>query len=126
MADKKAETLPVVIPIVIYHGPKKWEVDKRFTSLYLEVLVKYLTRSARSLPEKELNEAVTQLFEGGGDLMETIAEKWKKEGKKEGKEEGKKEEKLETAKRMLLNNFSVEQVINITGLTEKEVKALMN
>jgi predicted transposase/invertase (TIGR01784 family) len=193
--NKKAETLPVIIPIVIYHGPKKWEVDTEFISFfkapgymkeyipdfkynlydishvpdeeikgavllrilfmtlkyiftpelnyrlreeifplflelkdkkkgteYLEVLLRYLTRSAGSLPENELNEAVTQLFEEGGDLMETIAEKWKKEGKKEGK----KEEKLETAKRMLLNNFSVEQVITVTGLTEKEVKALMN
>ena len=32
--NKKAETLPVVIPIVIYHGSKKWEVDKRFTSFF--------------------------------------------------------------------------------------------
>ncbi len=32
--NKKAETLPVIIPIVIYHGPKKWEVDKRFTSFF--------------------------------------------------------------------------------------------
>ena len=193
--NKKTKTLPVIIPIVIYHGPKKWEVDKRFTSFfnapdylkeyipdfnynlydishvpdeeikgavllrilfmtlkyiftpelnyklreeifplflelkdkkkgteYLEVLLRYLTRRARSLPENELNESVTKLFEEGGDIMQTIAEKWKKEGKKEGK----KEERLETAKRMLLNNFSVEQVIKITGLTEKEVKALMS
>ena len=48
----------------------------------------------------------------------------RREGKKEGKQEGKQEEKIETAKRMLLNNFSVEQVITITGLTEKEIKAL--
>ena len=189
--NKKAETLPVVIPIVIYHGSKKWEVDKRFTSFfkapgylqeyipdfnyriydishipdeeirgevllrvlfmtlkyiftqelnyklreeifplfleledkkkgteYLEVLLRYLTRSARSLQEKELNQSVTQLFEKGGNLMQTIASKWKKEGKKE--------EKLETARRMLLNNFSVEQVITATGLTEEEVKSLMN
>ncbi len=43
-----------------------------------------------------------------------------------GEKKGKKEEKLETAKRMLFNNYSLEEVINITGLTEKEVKALMN
>jgi predicted transposase/invertase (TIGR01784 family) len=189
--NKGAKTLPVIIPLVIYHGPKKWEVDTRFTSFfnapgyleeyipdfnyklydishvpdeeikgavllrilfmtlkyvftpglnyklreeifplffelkdknkgteYLEVLLRYLTRSSGNLPENELNEAVTQLFEEGGDLMQTIAEKWKKEGKKE--------EKLDTAKRMLLNNFSVEQVISVTGLTEKEVKALIN
>jgi len=51
---------------------------------------------------------------------------WERLGEKKGKKEGKKEEKIETAKRMLFNNFSVEQVVTITGLTEKEVKALMN
>jgi len=209
--NKKSETLPVIIPIVIYHGAGKWEVDKRFTSLfnapgyveeyipdfnynvydishvpdedikgavllrilfmtlkyiftpelnyklreeifplflklrdkkkgteYLEVLLRYLTRSAGNLPEEELNESVTKLFEYGGDIMQTIAEKWmkmgkkegkkegEKKGKKEGKKEGKREERLEIAKRMLLNDFPVEQVIDITGLSEKEVKALMN
>jgi predicted transposase/invertase (TIGR01784 family) len=37
-----------------------------------------------------------------------------------------KKEKIETAKRMLLNDFSVEQVITAAGLTEKEIKELMN
>jgi predicted transposase/invertase (TIGR01784 family) len=87
-----------------------------------DLFQRYLTRSARGLPEKEINKSVTQLFEEGGDIMQTIAEKWKKEGKKEGIKEGIKE----TAKRMLLNNFTVEQVITATGLTEKELKALMN
>ena len=189
--NKDAKTLPVIIPIVIYHGPKKWDVDKRFTSFfkapgylvdyipdfnyrlydishvpdeeikgavllrillmtlkyvftpgltyklreeifplfhelhdknkgteYLEVLLRYLTRSARSLPERELNQSVRKLFEEGGNIMQTIASKWKREGKKEGKKE--------TAKRMLLNDYPLEEVINITGLTEKEVKELMN
>ena len=69
--------------------------------------------------------------------MQTIAEQLREEGIKIGeknmqsiaqqlKEEGIKEEKLETAKRMLLNNFSLEQVITVTGLTEKEVKELMS
>ncbi len=193
--NKKAEKLPVIIPIVIYHGPQKWEVDKRFTSFfnapgcleeyipdfnyrlydishipdeeikgtvllrvlfmtlkyiftpglnyklreeilplfhelkdkkkrteYLEVLLRYLTRSARGLREKDLDESVTKLFEEGGDLMQTIASKWKIEGKIEGK----KEEKLETARRMLMDDISIEMVIKYTGLTEKEVKALMN
>jgi predicted transposase/invertase (TIGR01784 family) len=69
--------------------------------------------------------------------MQTIAEQLREEGIKIGeknmqtiaqqlKKEGKREEKIETAKRMLLNNFSVEQVITITGLTAQEVKALIN
>lgn len=54
----------------------------------------------------------------GGEIMETLAQQLKKEGKKEALKE--------TAKRMLLNDFSLEQVITATGLTEKEVKELMN
>jgi predicted transposase/invertase (TIGR01784 family) len=189
--NKKAETLPVIIPIVIYHGPKKWEVDTEFISFfkapgyvkeyipdfkynlydishvpdeeikgavllrilfmtlkyiftpelnyrlreeifplflelkdkkkgteYLEVLLRYLTRSAGSLPEKELNEAVTQLFEEGGELMETIAEKLKKEGMEE--------KAKETAKRMLEDGLPIETISKYTGLPEKKVKALMS
>ncbi len=65
--------------------------------------------------------------------MQTIAEKLREEGIKIGEknmqtlgQQLKKEEKLETAKRMLLDNISIEKVIKYTGLTEKEVKALMN
>jgi flagellar biosynthesis/type III secretory pathway protein FliH len=55
------------------------------------VLLRYLTGSARNLPVDELNETVTQLFEEGGDLMATIADKWIEQGKKQGKDQGKKE-----------------------------------
>jgi predicted transposase/invertase (TIGR01784 family) len=64
------------------------------------------------------------------EFIETLGPELKKEGKKEGiKEgikEGKKEEKFEIARRMLLNNFSLDQVILSTGLTKKEIKTLIN
>jgi len=62
----------------------------------------------------------------GGEIMETLAQQLRKEGEKKGKKEGKKEALKETAKRMLLNDYPLEEVINITGLTEKEVKELIN
>ncbi|MGD2088141.1 MAG: hypothetical protein PVH61_18325 [Candidatus Aminicenantes bacterium] len=68
--------------------------------------------------KEELREQVTSILEEGGDIMQTIAQQLKNEGKKE--------EKFETAKRMLLDNISIEKVIKYTGLTEKEVKALIN
>jgi len=196
--NKEAKYLPVIIPLVIYHGKVKWELSKRFISLfedttdleeyipdfgfnlydishmpdediqgtpllkiflttfkyiyspelrnklldifklflelndktkvseYLEVLLRYLFNSPGEFNKEELHEQVTSILEEGGDIMQTIAQKLREEGIKIGEEKGKKEEKHETAKRMLLNNFSVEQVISVTGLTEKEVKALMN
>lgn len=52
------------------------------------------------------------------EFIQTVGSKLKIEGKIEGKKE--------TAKQMLLDNFSVEQVIKYTGLSEKEVRALMH
>jgi hypothetical protein len=44
----------------------------------------------------------------------------------EGIKEGIKEEKLETARRMLHDDFPIESIIKYTGLTEKEIRALIN
>lgn len=66
----------------------------------------------------------------GGKIMPTLAQQFKEEFKEEFMQtigpELKKEGKKEIAKQMLLDNFPVEQVIKYTGLTEKEVKALMH
>ncbi len=213
--NKEAKTLPVIIPIIIYHGPQKWKIDTNFISLfnapdylkdyipdfsynlqdiscipdeeikgavllrilfktlkyiftpdlryklqeilelflelkdkkkgteYLEVLLRYLTRSARDLTKEELEETVTRVFEEqGGDLMSTIAEKWIEEGvkigvekgeqkgeqkgEKKGEKKGVKKEKLETARRMINDDYPIETIIKYTELTEKEIKRLMN
>ena len=58
---------------------------------------------------------------------ERIARKeGKKEGKMEGKKEGKMEEKRETARQMLNDGVAIEKIVKYTGLTEKEIKALMH
>jgi len=66
--------------------------------------------------------------------MPTLAQQFREEFREEFietlgpelKKEGKKEEQIEIARRMLLNDFSVEQVIISTGLTEEEIKTLIN
>jgi predicted transposase/invertase (TIGR01784 family) len=32
--NKRVESLPVILPIVIYHGSKKWRIDANFISLF--------------------------------------------------------------------------------------------
>ena len=97
---------------------KLWH-EKGFISnkekvIFFLIYISYI----RDIPLEQLGKTLEECKIKGGDLMPTLGSQLKKEGKKE--------EKLETAKRMLLNDFSVEQVITATGLTEKEVKALMN
>jgi predicted transposase/invertase (TIGR01784 family) len=204
--NPNAKTLPVIIPVLIYHGSKKWSIDTNFNSLfnapdylkdyipefsfhlqdishipdeeikgevllrilfktlkyiftpelryklreifelflelkdkkkgteYLEVLLRYLTRSAKTLTINDLKETVTRVFEKeGGDLMATIADKLKEEGRQEGKQEGWQEGRQEgmekkakeTAMRMLVDGLPIEKISKYTGLPVREIDKLM-
>ena len=48
----------------------------------------------------------------------------REEGMKEGKKEGKKQNQIEIAKKLLQRNMSIEDVKEITGLTEEEISKL--
>jgi len=64
--NKSAEKLPVIIPMVIYHGLRKWEMDTRFISLfnvpgYLKKYVpdfSYNLHDISHVPDKEIKGAV--------------------------------------------------------------------
>ena len=45
-------------------------------------------------------------------------------GKKEGLEQGKVEEKIEIAKKLLAKNSSIEEIMELTELSEKEIMQL--
>jgi predicted transposase/invertase (TIGR01784 family) len=78
----------------------------------------------------------------GGDIMQTLAqrlrdegkekwmnygkEKWMNEGKEKWMNDGKKEGILETARRMLNDGISIENIEKYTGITEEEIKQLLN
>jgi len=84
----------------------------------LAKFIEWVIRLSKAL-EKRLKEEIKKIEK---EYKMPYLASWEKSARREGKQE----EKLETAKRMLLNNFSVEQAITITGLTEKEIKALMS
>jgi predicted transposase/invertase (TIGR01784 family) len=88
----------------------------------LAKFIEWVIRLSKTL-EKRLKEEIKKIEE---EFNMPYLASWERSAKREGKIEGKIEEKLETAKRMLLDNISIESVIKYTGLTEKEVKALMN
>ena len=48
----------------------------------------------------------------------------REEGMKEGKKEGKKQNQIEIAKKLLQRNMSIEDIKEITGLTEEEISKL--
>jgi predicted transposase/invertase (TIGR01784 family) len=60
--NKKVTYLPVIVPMVIYHGASKWEIKKRFISLFKEVDgvneyipdFKYLVYDISHIPDEEI------------------------------------------------------------------------
>ena len=60
--------------------------------------------------------------EGKEKWMNVGKEKWMNVGKEIGINEG----KLEAARRMLNEDFTIEQIVKLTGLTEEEVRRLLH
>jgi predicted transposase/invertase (TIGR01784 family) len=88
----------------------------------------------RDISQDTLKKALKASQINGGDIMPTLAQRLRKEGEKIGEERGEergekrgiRKEKLEMAKRLLMEDMSVEKVASITGLTIEEVKSVMN
>ncbi len=104
---------------------KFWH-EKGFTNK--EKILFFLTyiSETKDIEQKEVQDLLEKVRIEGGDFMPTLAQRLRDEGRHEGMKEGIKEEKLETARRMLHDDFPIESIIKYTGLTEKEIKALMN
>ncbi len=109
------------------------------------IFLVYITETKDVNPDtlkKILEEAKIE----GGNIMPTLAQRWKDEGKKEwiqvgmqkgmktgmqkgmktGMKTGMKAERLKTAKRLLQKNLPIETIAECTDLTEKEVRSLMH
>jgi predicted transposase/invertase (TIGR01784 family) len=106
--------------------------DKTKVSEYLEVLLRYLFNSPGEYSKEEIREQVTNILEGGGEVMQTIAQQLREEGIKIGEEKGikigekigKEDNAKETAIRMLKKGFDINTIVEITGLEPSEIKKL--
>lgn len=186
--NKKAKYLPVIIPLVIYHGRYKWKISKKFISLfknttdlekyipdfsynlydishipdeeikgtvklrilftalkyiftpelkykvpgifkllreikdkskgteYLEVLLRYISRSAKYLTKDEIMESVSNILKDGGELMQTIAEQWI--------EQGVEKNKWEVVKNSLRMGLNIKTIAEITGLPVGKIEQM--
>jgi predicted transposase/invertase (TIGR01784 family) len=84
----------------------------------------------RDMSLEELKKTLEESNIEGGDFMPSLAQRLIEQGIEQGIdkgiEQGVKKNAKETAIRMLNADFSIEDIVKFTGLTEKEVKELMN
>jgi predicted transposase/invertase (TIGR01784 family) len=76
----------------------------------------------RDMSLEELKKTLEESNIEGGDFMPSLAQRLIDQGI----DKGAKKNAKETALRMLDADFSIEEIVKLTGLTEKEVKELMN
>ncbi len=102
---------------------------------YLETMMRYVFSVHQNISEEDLVHVVEQIettYPEGGDVIMTLAEVYMEKGKKEGKEEGKKEGKregklegkLEVTKNLLTKGFSVEDIVEVTGLEREQIEEI--
>jgi hypothetical protein len=88
--DDLAERLPGIL------GLLRGLAHKRSGLEFLETIMVYLSHGTDRLSEDKLGETVREAFpETGGEIMQTLAEKWFRQGETKGKIEGKIEGLLE-------------------------------
>ena len=88
--------------------------------------------SARAnLTKTDVNKIIKNIevtYPEGSEVVMTLIEKFIEEGKEEGilkgMELGAKQSKIEIAKKLAKINFPIEQIVDITGLTKKEVEKI--
>ncbi|WP_341791014.1 transposase [Rickettsia endosymbiont of Gonocerus acuteangulatus] len=56
--------------------------------------------------------------------MGSVAHHWLQEGIEKGIEKGRKTEKITLAKKILVKNKPLDEIIDFTGLTKKEIEKL--
>jgi predicted transposase YdaD len=80
---------------------------------YLETLVNYLMSSAGNLEEKEIEAPVSEVFNEGGEIMATIAEKLINQGIDKGK--------WNVVMNMLREGLSVDIISKASGFTVAQI-----
>jgi predicted transposase/invertase (TIGR01784 family) len=195
LKQNKGQKLPLILPLIIYHGTPQWKFGSRFLELlnitdddfkiyipdfefllydishktddeirgavlsravlmllgaiqkadfakklpeifklldellkqergldYIRTILYYITQSTDKIQPEELARMIHQNLSAGEKIMPTIAEQWIQQGIEQGMERGKIEARLEDARKMLDKGFSLQDVLEITGLTRKILK----
>lgn len=105
---------------------------------YFETFIRYIMNARKDLELKTVYEIVKEISFERSELIMTIAEKLIKEGiekgiekgmekgMEKGIEKGMEKGKLEVARNLLDLGLKIDKIIKATGLTEEEIKKLLN
>ncbi len=89
----------------------------------IEMLLVYVSQTHKE-HKQEIIEIINEIDKEGGLKMLTFAEYFTEQGIEKGIEKGAYLEKMDTAKKMLFKNYSLKEIIDLTGLSETDILKL--
>lgn len=109
--------------------------DKQTGIEYFETMMRYIFSAGKNLTRSDINKIIERIettYPEGSEVVMTLAQIFREEGKEEGIikgiekgiEVGAKQGKLEVAKRLINMELPIEQIVDATGLSKKEIEKI--
>ena len=109
--------------------------DKQTGIEYFETMMRYIFSAGKNLTRSDINKIIEKIettYPEGSEVVMTLAQIFREEGKEEGIikgiekgiEVGAKQGKLEVAKRLINMELPIEQIVDATGLSKKEIEKI--
>ena len=102
---------------------ERLETQDESNHMVITTFVCYILLSTH-IKLEELSNAVRNVTPIGGEVIMTTGMELIEKGKKEGLEQGAKQARLEDAQKMLERGLDIALIMDITGLSKKEIEGL--
>ncbi|MEA3341982.1 MAG: Rpn family recombination-promoting nuclease/putative transposase [Chloroflexota bacterium] len=76
------------LPGILRLSQELWQVERPTALAYFETILRYVSSVAGKKSDAELREVVEEAFPAGGEMMETILERWAERGFQRGVQQG--------------------------------------
>lgn len=96
-------------------------IEKDTTAHYIESCLRYILSIRSDIDKDEMIQIANQVSVEGSELVMTIADKLRQEGRQEGREEGRQREITKVVKNAIVKGMEIEDIVDLTGLTKKEI-----
>ena len=95
-------------------------IEKDKVTHYIESCLRYILSVRNDINENEIAKIAGRISVEGSELVMTVAEKLREEGI----EIGAKQERINLVKKAIIKQMRLEDIIELTGLTEKEIEEI--
>ena len=140
MEDGKKE-LPVVIPLLVYHGKGNWNYEKDIREMIpdFHILPEYLKQmlpvlrhdfiNIRKYNEEDIIQKIQELG-GKGEKIMTILQEREQKGIQQGIQQGMKQGMIEMVENLIREGIDIDTIIKTSKLSREEIeeikKAMLN